>query len=126
MTMKDLLTGHEPLIEKLNLLMQKLSNQIPATKIRMLTHLKACMCNDTRWSFILLMLERFFKIKDFIIELGQHEIDTPYPEEKMDDELERLLAQLSNLESFTTALLDDSVTLDEAWGLFDAVFSGTS
>lgn len=71
--------------------MQKLSNQILASKLRKLTSLTAKKGNVARWSSMFSMLDSFFKIKKFVVDLGLLKIDALYPEDDYVKELDTLM-----------------------------------
>lgn len=121
LAMKDIFSDYDHIINKVHVLMQQLSNQIQVARFRKLTHLTAKTGNMTRWSLICSMFDRFFKIREYIFEPGLPKIDDLYPEDDEVKDFNALVNELHNQKSVTKALLDESVTLEEAHALFDAV-----
>ena len=121
LAMKDIISSYSFVIDKVHELMKKLKYQIPAAKLRSLTHLTAQTANETRWSSTYHMIRRYDEIRDHLPALNLPEINELLLDE--DDELmvATLLKKLRGLDSGTKQLQSENVTIAEARGLFDAV-----
>lgn len=121
LAMTDILSGYSDAIDKVHELMKRLRYQIPAAKLRRLTHLTALTANKTRWSSTYMMVKRYFYIKEHI-----KAIYIPDVKELLLDDDEELvittfMKKLHDLESVTKQLQSDSVTVAEYRGLLDAL-----
>ncbi len=118
---QDMINPSKKVIQKVNGLMKKLKNPIPAAKLRKNTLLRAKCNNATRWSSTAAMLHRFQRIKAFITKLEIPDIDEHVPTYREQKHMDSLCAKLQDLDSVTKALQRDSLTISEVRELFDAV-----
>lgn len=72
---KDVLERHKAVVDQVQTLMLKLSNQIPPAKLRLHTTLKTKLVNGTRWGCNYIMLRRFVAIMEFVPRLGLLDVD---------------------------------------------------
>ncbi|RLO06368.1 hypothetical protein DYB28_011580 [Aphanomyces astaci] len=117
----DLLSNHDVVIQKVNILMRKLRNILPASCLRRLTPLWAKTLNATRWTSAFCMLTPYSAIKTFIGHMGDNDIDmlrlSPVEERKVD----ALLVVLGDLNSITLALQNEECTVFDVRRIFDTV-----
>ena len=102
------------LLEKVNCLMKKLSNLKQAGNLRKKYYLKPVTRNITRWSSNYYMLHRYHELTPFLEEL----IDTS-PSEEL--KLQDLPVDLTDIQSVTLKLQEDSITFAEVRRKFDAL-----
>ncbi|ETV83986.1 hypothetical protein H257_03350 [Aphanomyces astaci] len=69
----DLLSNHDVVIQKVNILMRKLRNILPVARLRRLTPLQAKTLNATRWTSAFSMLTGYSAIKTYIGQMGDKE-----------------------------------------------------
>ena len=118
---KDILCEFDEAIEQVHKLMKKLSYQIPAPKLRALIPLKAVCANVTRWSSTFHMLRRYDRIREFILQINDSEVGELIPDDNDHEQICELLAKLTQIDSVTVELQDDSTAIADARCLFDAV-----
>lgn len=121
LAMKEFFSSYEDQINKINAIMTKLKQLIPAAKLRSFTHLKAKTKNATRWSSTFAMILRYTQIKEFLPRLEINEIDDFILSAKENRDIDSLLEELKDLESVSKTLQDDSTTMSDVRSLFDAV-----
>ncbi|RQM29283.1 hypothetical protein B5M09_013613 [Aphanomyces astaci] len=117
----DVLADYEDLLCAVHAIMKKLSNIIPAAKLRRMTPLCPKQRNKTRWSSSVAMLARYVELKPFLPQLGIDDIDMLLLNSRQDRDVDLLIAQLTDLNSVTLALQDESLTLADVRMLFDEV-----
>ncbi|RHY49566.1 hypothetical protein DYB30_011046 [Aphanomyces astaci] len=117
----DVLADYEELLCAVHAIMKKLSNVIPAAKLRRMTPLCPKQRNKTRWSSTVAMLAQYVELKPFLPQLGLDDIDMLLNNSWQDRDVELLIAQLTDLNSVTLALQDKSLTLADVRLLFDDV-----
>ena len=113
------LTQYEPLLDKIQILMVKLSSLKRSAALRKSTTLRPVLRNKTRWSSTMHMISRFMEIKDYIpandTELLPFILD--------DDDYERISTvhkDLIDIESVTKILQTESGnTLSDVRTMFD-------
>ena len=93
---KSFIMEYEQIIEKVRKLMKKLSNPVPAGKLRAHTHLSAQVSNYTRWSSTARMLERFLSIREYIEKLDFDDIDSLIPRTSEVRKIEKLTSIFTN------------------------------
>ena len=107
-------------------LIQKLRNQIPASKLRRLIPLRAKLCCYTRWSSVIYMLERYREIRTFISDIDIEGIDDLIPNYKENRLIGSLFIHLKDLNSVTLELQMDNITVVEVRKLFDTMIADYS
>ncbi|MEM9079038.1 MAG: hypothetical protein AAGC43_18510 [Bacteroidota bacterium] len=98
LALKDIISKHQVTVDAVQALMKKLSYQIPTTKLRKLTHLKAIQDNVTRCSYTFKMLKRYMEIREFIGKLNDDDVLDLLPrkeEKKRIGELLKILEVLA-------------------------------
>lgn len=118
---KDILVSYEDIVEKVHRLMKKMSFQIPAAKLRKLTHLRPKLRNDTRWSSTYVMLQRYIQVHEIIKQIELPEVQELRLCDGDHVEVERLFRLLGDLQSVTKELQFEDVGLCLACVLFDGV-----
>lgn len=121
LALQDILRDHEDVLEKVNKVMSKLKDPVPAGKLRKHTPLVAKTRNVTRWGSTFIMLERYCAIKDYIPKLDLKDIEEMTITKKRNDVVDSLFERLAEMESVTKALQSDTTTLSDARALFDTV-----
>ncbi|RQM21052.1 hypothetical protein B5M09_013373 [Aphanomyces astaci] len=117
----DVLADCEDLLCAVHATIKKLSNIIPATKLHRLTSLYPKQRKKTRWSSSVAMLARYVELKPFLPQLGLDYIDMLLLNSRQERDVELLIAQLTDLNSLTLALQDESLTLADVRLMFDDV-----
>lgn len=98
--------------------MLSLRNIKQAGKLRTKTPLEPVTRNDTRWSSSFAMLERFFRIKEYVdVTDSDLAVNMPTPLETL--ELQDIMKHLTEFESATKILQDEKITLSDARSIFD-------
>lgn len=121
LAMKDVISLSLPEVGHVRELMRKLSYQIPAARLRRLTHLKAKIDNDTRWSSTYEMLKRYIDIKDVLPELGMPEIDDLLLIEEDHIQVVSTCKKLEDIDSITKKLQDPTISISDTRALFDGM-----
>lgn len=121
LAMMGIMSGYLDVVDKVHELMKKLNYQIPAAKLRHLTHLTVQKENKTRWSSTYKMVERYIAINLHVESFNILEITELLLDEDENAVIKSLLKKLGHLETVTKALKSDAVTVAEARGLLDAV-----
>lgn len=109
------------MITKVNEIMRRLSNQIPAVMLREKTQLKAQEANQTRWSSTFHMLKRYLEIHQFLEEMDVANLAEHILSESQNAEVETLCKKLEEFDSVIIALQKESTTIADAPILFEAV-----
>eukprot|EP00171_Calliarthron_tuberculosum_P001888 IDg1888t1 len=116
-----LLMDEAVVLEKVHTLMSKLKTLTLGAKLFKLTNLKSKTRNATRWSSTYEMLRRYQRIRDCLQKLDSLDVDRLCLTSADNRRVDSLMCQLDDLESVTKALQDDSTTMSDVRGLFDAV-----
>lgn len=109
------------LISTVRKLMQKLSTPIPAAKLRAHTDLSAASDCVTRWSSTAKMLKRCIELRDFLCKLDDDDLEKLIPTVSQYRKIEKLSEKFSDLDSVTTVLQKESISLADARSLFETV-----
>lgn len=117
----DILKDYEELISKVHNLMKKLSTPKMLAKLRNHTHLRPLRHNSTRWSSVFFMIKRFCDLREVLPKLGSETIDDLTPNNTQCRKIEAVLTKLSDLESVTKVLQDDSISISDVKHLFEEV-----
>ncbi|KAH9135418.1 hypothetical protein LEN26_006419 [Aphanomyces euteiches] len=125
LAVKDILANHEPLLAKINRIMLKLQDLVPAAQLRQFTSLQSRPRNATLWISTFMMIQRCMQIKDFLPLLGNSDImemlPGPHQQPRDDAAVEELLVLLKDLESISKKLQDETSNLSTVRYCFDAV-----
>ena len=113
-------SDQEVLSEKVIFLMKKLSNMKQAGKLRKAINLKHVTRIITRWSSNYYMLHRYHELTPFL-DKTDIEIAELLPSISEELKLQDLLVDLTDIQSVTLKLQEDSVTIAEVHRLFDAL-----
>jgi hypothetical protein len=115
---KRFLQPFEENLQRINSLMVYLRNIKQAGKLREKTDLEPVKRNVTRWSSTLAMLKRFFQLKPF---LDERDADLAFnlPSGRECIQLQKLLEDLTELDSITIQLQDSRISLSDVRSLFD-------
>lgn len=114
LAVKDLIEDEADIIDDVKLIMKKLSRGIPAAKLKRLTALKAQTNNSTRWSSTFHMIKRYIDLKPFIVQLDDPEIFALRLSGKQHNRIDKLYSTLSNLNSITLKLQENSTNISIA------------
>lgn len=98
-------------IQKMNTLIKKLQNLVPAAKLRRLRHLRALTANKTRWSSTFSMISRYRQIAKFIRKINDYEILDMIPDNRQNSDIEKLYDLLNDLDSVTKHFQSDNATI---------------
>ncbi|CAK4693193.1 unnamed protein product, partial [Aphanomyces euteiches] len=66
---------------------------------------------QTRWSLTYEMSERFMTLRDFLMQLGESEVDALLPSVTESRDLDRLLLELRDMNAVTLELQRDDLTV---------------
>jgi hypothetical protein len=115
---KTYLEAYDDTLQKINDIMSKLKNLIPAAKLRKLTHLKAKTRNATRWSSTFEMILRYIKIRDFLPLLEINELDELLLTVSENCEIDSICEEMKDFKSISKTLQQDAITLADTRFLF--------
>lgn len=104
-------------------IMVLLSNLKKEGKLREFTDLEPVTMNATRWSSKHAMIERYFRLEEFIKEMHDVELDILLPSGRELAELKTIQNQLVEFNMITLKLQDPSISLLEVRLIFDEVIS---
>ena len=121
LAVQDLMTPYREVIDKVNSLMKKLQNLIPAAKLRRINHLKAKTSIKTRWSSTYAMITRFRQISDFILKIDLTEIICMMPTHAEMKQLDKLYSLLRDLDSVTNHFQSETASLAEIRAILNGV-----
>ncbi|KAF0722689.1 hypothetical protein Ae201684P_004283 [Aphanomyces euteiches] len=109
--MMDYISQYEETIGRVNTLMKKLRQLSLAAKLRRLANLLPKTRQQTRWSLTYEMSERFMTLRDFLMQLGESEVDALLPSVTESRDLDRLLLELRDMNAVTLELQRDDLTV---------------
>ena len=102
--MKDYVAPKESMITRVNDIMLKLKDPIPAAKLRDFTPLKSKSRNVTRWTSTYSMLLRYYRIRDYLPRLNIDNFRCLLLNTGEDRDIEVLLHEMKQLNSLTLIL----------------------
>jgi hypothetical protein len=111
LAMKFYFEEHKGMLKKINDIMSRLKNLIPAAKLRAHTHLKAKTRNLTRWSSTFEMVLCYTKMFDVLPLLEINEIDDMLLSIRENRDIDSMIKELKDIESVSKALQMDTVTM---------------
>lgn len=115
------LEQHENVITNINRIMGLLSNLKKAGKLRQFTDLEPVIMNATRWSSKHDMIERYFRLEEYIKEMDDNDLDILVPSGRELADLKKIQTQLDDFNMITLKLQDPSISLLEVRLIFDEV-----
>lgn len=121
LAVQEILKDYEVVIGEVNSLMVKLRTPILAAKLRRVTHLKAKLRNQTRWSSTFEMLKRHILLRDHLRQLHNEEIDDMLPNQAHERKIDSLFSKLSQLDEVTKKLQLSDASVRSARIYFDTV-----
>lgn len=101
---KNMLLVHDKVIEKMNVLMRKLSFSIQAALLRRKTFLPAKQCNTTRWSSAFKTMQWYCNVRHHLLNIDHPEVKELLLSEKENSNTVTFLKRLGNLNSVTIEL----------------------
>jgi hypothetical protein len=123
LAVKKYLERHQNVITKIQEIMCLLSNLKRAGKLRHFTDLEPVIMNATRWSSKHAMIERYFRLEEFIKKMNDVELDILLPSGRELADLKSIQNHLGELNMITLKLQDPSISLFEVRLIFDEVIS---
>ena len=126
LAVKEFTKTSSNLLEKVNNLMIKLRGLKLSGKLRKLTDLRPVYRNDTRWLSVYEMLDRYCKLRPFLVDssFAREQVVMDYlPTAREHADLLALLEPTMKLESVTLALQRDNITIADVNCLFQKVTS---
>ncbi|KAG3013494.1 hypothetical protein PC121_g9457 [Phytophthora cactorum] len=120
LAVRDFLRPHESALEEVQQLMRKQRTLNQAAKLRVKTPLVSVLRQDTRWSSTFSMLDRYFRLREFL-SADDEDIADLLPSRSVHRKLEDLLSKLRFVESISKKLQSDGLTLLDARYLFDGL-----
>ncbi|KAG2855462.1 hypothetical protein PC113_g12421 [Phytophthora cactorum] len=120
LAVREYLEPYDSSLEEVQRLMRKLRKVKQAAQLRTKTLLVPVLHQDTRWSSTFSMLERYFRLREFI-SADEEDIGDFLPSHATHRKLATLIASLSDAESVSKRLQADGRTLLDARDLFDAL-----
>ena len=121
LAMKSILSSYEYLIGKVQLLMKKVRNLIPAAKLRSFTHLLSIVKHDIRWSSTHKMLLRYQQIREFILKLDLPDVNAFSLSHTEGTQVDSLVIRLTDLESVCKQLQKEKTTISDCRAMFGEV-----
>ena len=119
---QDIISEHDQLIQIVNALMVKLSNKAKArSKLRSLTYLGPLRNNSTSWNSTYLILKMLCDLKEYLLKLQLDYIDDLTQSASDCCKISSLCMTLTDLESVTKSLQEDSISLSDVKHLFEDV-----
>ena len=113
-------SGANPILTKINELMKKMSGLKRSAALRQKTNLRPVIQNDTRWSSIFDMLERYFEIVHFFDK--SQDIIEFHLSPSEDFQIKCVFEELKKFESISKALQrEKGINLSDARKLFDTL-----
>lgn len=103
---EDISEDSKTVIEKVNKLMRKLKNPIPAAKLRRYTDLKTKVHCTTRWSSVYNMFEWYQKIRKYLPKVEGERIEDYLLAPREDKGVDMLMSGFAKLNSVTNMLQD--------------------
>lgn len=103
--------------------MKTLSNLKKAGRLRQLTSLEPVTMNATRWSSKFTMVERFFRLEEFIKTMDDIDLNVLLPSGKDYEELKQIRIQMEDFENVTRHLQDPKITVLDSRLIFDEVIN---
>ncbi|KAE8956029.1 hypothetical protein PR001_g31876, partial [Phytophthora rubi] len=120
LAVRDFLAPYETALEEVQQLMRKLRTLNQASKLSMKTSLLPVLRQDTRWYSTYTMLERYFRLREFL-SADDDDVADLLPSRSTHRKLEDLLSKLGCVESISKKLQADGLTLLDARDLFDGL-----
>jgi hypothetical protein len=117
------LEQHQNVITNIHRIMALLSNLKKAGKLRQFTELEPVTMNATRWSSKYAMIERYFRLEEYIKLMNDVELDILLPSGRELAELKAIQNQLGDFNLITLKLQDPSISLLDVRLIFDEVIS---
>ena len=120
----NFLKPHKDLLEKVNLLMGKLKSLKLSGLLRTFTSLRPIQKNATRWSSISEMLDRYDLLKCYLSDpafTNEASILDYVPTARENSQISQIHEHLKKLNSITSALQKEDVSLADVRYLFDEV-----
>ena len=122
LAVKDYLKDSEDLLDKINILMKKLSTLKGAAALRRKTTLRAVTRNDTRWSSVFKMVERMIEIQP-LLTFSQSEYVNLLLSPGEFARTQDLFTVLEDFQSVTLELQKEDITLLSVRVMFDAIIA---
>ncbi|KAG6970681.1 hypothetical protein JG687_00002482, partial [Phytophthora cactorum] len=110
--MEELLEESSQDLGSVQALMIKLRSLNQAAKLRLKTLLRPVIYQETRWNSTFIMLERYFKVLEFVKD--DADLEDAIPTRAENRRLKALHAELTNVESGTKALQSTKVSMADA------------
>ncbi len=123
LAVSDILDHHSRLIEQIKFIMKKLRGPVSSAKLRNLVRLKAILSKVTRWSSVCAMLERYKKLRPFLNDVAVADIKLLVLNTVHDNAIDSLSDKLSDLNTVTKALQEDTCNMGEVRLLFNEIIS---
>lgn len=121
LAVKDVIHLHTKMIEQIKQIMSKLCFPLRRAKLREMTDLSPVKCNETRWSSMHVMLKRYVAIREFLPKLMIEDVDELLLSRKDDQQVDKLLETMAQLDSITLCLQRDDTTMAQVRVMFDTV-----
>ncbi|KAG6967817.1 hypothetical protein JG688_00006107 [Phytophthora aleatoria] len=121
LAMEELVEESSQDLGSVQALMIKLRSLNQAAKLRLKTSLRPVIRQETRWSSTFIMLDRYFKVLEFVKD--DADLEDALPTRAENRRLMALHAELTNVESVTKALQSTKVSMADARLFFDGLIT---
>lgn len=115
------LEGKQKIIANINQIMLLLSNLKKAGRLRQLTDLEPVSMNTTRWSSKYRMIERYFRLEEYIKKMDDDELNMLIPSGRELSDLKNIKKELAELNEITLKLQDPNISMLDVRLIFDIV-----
>lgn len=124
--MRDFLVAHEPVLDRIHALMKRLNTIKGGAILRTVSQLAPVQRNDTRWSSVYAMVDRYMRLKPSLRHLdhgtiSEHGLDEFLLTRRETEAARALLIDLEHMKGVTKTLQKSTITLSDVRRLFDRV-----
>jgi hypothetical protein len=115
------LEPNQKIIVNIHQIMILLSNLKKAGRLRQLTHLEPVSMNTTRWSSKYKMMERYFRLEEYIKKMDDDELNLLIPSGRELSDLKCIKKELAEFNQITLKLQDPDISMLDVRLIFDEV-----
>ena len=115
------LEPNQKIIVNIHQIMILLSNLKKAGRLRQLTHLEPLSMNTTRWSSKYKMMERYFRLEEYIKKMDDDELNLLIPSGRELSDLKCIKKELAEFNQITLKLQDPDISMLDVRLIFDEV-----
>jgi hypothetical protein len=115
------LEPNQKIIVNIHQIMILLSNLKKAGRLRQFTHLEPVSMNKTRWSSKYKMMERYFRLEEYIKKMDDDELNLLIPSGRDLSDLKCIKKELAEFNQITLKLQDPDISILDVRLIFDEV-----